>query len=118
MPDFLLIYRYTAADEKAHMGSPEAAQQAMKLWMSWLGELEMKGKLKSAGEPLETTGKVVRGTKKQVTDGPYAEMKDLVSGFSILTATDAAEAAELAKGCPVLGFDTGSVEVRPILKLG
>ena len=116
MADFLFIYRNTAEDRRERMGSPEAAQQSMKLWMAWLGELEMKGKLRSAGEPLEPTGKLVRGPKTQVTDGPYAETKDLVSGFSIITAKDAAEAAELARGCPVL-LGSGSVEVRPIMKL-
>ena len=116
MADFLFIYRNTEADTREHMGSPEAAQKSMKLWMTWLGELEKKGRLRSAGEPLEPTGKVVRGPKKQVTDGPYAEAKDLVSGYSIITASDAAEAAELARGCPVL-LGAGSVEVRPIMKM-
>ncbi len=116
MPDFLFLYRNTEADSREFMGSPEAAQQSMKLWMTWLGELERKGHLRSAGEPLEPTGKVVRGPKSQITDGPYVETKDLVSGFSIIQARDAAEAAELARGCPILR-GSGCVEVRPVMKL-
>ncbi|NUP10696.1 MAG: transcription initiation protein [Polyangiaceae bacterium] len=115
MADFLFIYRNTDAEARQYMGSPEAAQTSMKLWMAWMAELEAKGHLKSRGEPLERTGRVV--TSKQVTDGPYAEAKDIVSGFSLITAKDEAEAAELAKGCPVLRGGSGSVEVRPVMKL-
>src|SRR5262245_61040697 len=116
MAEFLFIYRNTEADAREYMGTPEAAQSSMKLWMAWLGELEAKGHLKSRGEPLERTGKVMIGPKKQITDGPFAEAKDIVSGFSLIVAKDQAEAVELARGCPVLR-GSGSVEVRPIMKL-
>jgi hypothetical protein len=116
MADFIFIYRNTSEDAREYMGTPEAAQASMKLWMAWMQELEAKGHLKSRGEPLERTGKVVNGPRKQVTDGPFAEAKDIVSGFSIVQARDEAEALELARGCPVLR-GTGSVEVRPIMKL-
>ena len=116
MADFLFIYRNTEADAKQYMGTPEAAQASMKLWMVWMGELEAKGHLRSRGEPLERTGKVVSGPKMQVIDGPFAEAKDIVSGFTIIQAKDEALALELAKGCPILR-GSGSVEVRPVMKL-
>ncbi len=116
MAEFLFLYRNTEADAKKYMGTPEAAQASMKLWMAWMDELEAKGHLKSRGEPLERTGRTVTGPSHQVTDGPYAEAKDMVSGYSIIIAKDEAEAVELAKGCPVLR-GAGSVEVRPIIKL-
>jgi len=51
-----------------------------------------------------------------VTDGPFAEAKDLVGGFSLVEATSIDQAVELSRGCPVL--DTGgSVEVRPVMKI-
>jgi hypothetical protein len=115
MADFLFIYRNSESDAREYMGTPEAAQSSMKLWMAWLSDIEAKGHLKSRGEPLERTGKVMSGPKKHVTDGPYAEAKDIVSGFSIITAKDEAEAVELARGCPVLR-GTGSVEVRAVMK--
>lgn len=49
-----------------------------------------------------------------VTDGPYAESKDLVSGTLIVEAASLDEAAEFALGCPIFEYD-GSVEVRPVL---
>ena len=116
MTDFLYIYRNTEADARDYMGTPEAAQSSMKLWMAWLSDLEAKGHLKSRGEPLERTGKVMTGPKKQVIDGPFAEAKDIVSGFSIIVAKDEAQAIELARGCPILR-GSGSVEVRPVMNL-
>ena len=118
MAEFLFLYRNSDADAKQYMGTPEAAQASMKLWMGWMADLEKKGHLRSRGEPLERTGRVVAGPTQQITDGPYAEAKDIVSGFSIITAKDEAEAVELARGCPVLRGGSGSVEVRPVMKFG
>jgi len=54
--------------------------------------------------------------KLETVDGPYAETKDIVVGFSIVSAADYAEAVGLAKGNPV--FDEGGmIEIRQILKL-
>jgi hypothetical protein len=92
-------------------------QDVMQQWQAWFKELEKKGNLVSIGVPLEPTGGgVVKDRKGSVSDGPYAETKDLVGGYSLIQAKDFAEAAELAKGCPI--FDQqGMVEVRPVLKM-
>ena len=116
MADFIFLYRNTEADAREFMGTPQAAQESMKHWMAWLQELETKGHLKSRGEPLERTGKVVSGPNKQVIDGPFAEAKDIISGFSIVQAKDEAEAVELSRGCPVLR-GSGSVEIRAVMKM-
>jgi hypothetical protein len=115
MAEFVFLYRSSDADARETMGTPEAAQSSMKLWMAWLGDLEAKGHIKSMGEPLERTGKVIAGPNQRVTDGPFAEAKDIVSGFSLVVANDEAQALELARGCPVLR-GSGSVEVRPVMK--
>jgi len=98
------------------MGTPELAQKSMQRWLAWLGDLETKGHLKNRGQPLENEGKLVRGKNKVVTDGPFAEVKDLVAGFMIVEARDISQAAELAKGCPILEGD-GAVEVRPVMAM-
>jgi len=59
---------------------------------------------------------VVKGNQKIVTDGPYAEAKDLVGGFSLIEAKDLAQAVEISKGCPILEIG-GSVEVRPVMQI-
>jgi hypothetical protein len=115
MSEFVYLFRATAEGQRAAMGTPEAAQKSLQSWLAWIRDLEAKGKLKSPGQPLEMAGKVVR-KDKVVTDGPYAEAKDLVLGFIIVEARDIDEAAELAAGCPMV-LGGGAVEVRPIRKL-
>ena len=115
MSEFVYLFRSPESENRERMGSPERVQETMKSWLAWMRELESKGHLKERGQPLERTGKVVRGTSKLVSDGPYAEAKDLVSGFIVVQARDLAEAAEIAKGCPILA-GSGAVEVRPVLK--
>jgi len=115
MSQFLYLYRMTAAARQEAMGTPERAQQSMQRWMKWMSDLEANGHLKDRGQPLERTGKVVRG-QKAVTDGPYTEAKDLVGGFTIVEARDIDHAVELSYGCPILEGG-GSVEVRPVMKM-
>ena len=93
--------------------SPEEMQKSMQKWLAWFKELGEKGHIKYPGHPLERTGKVVRGKQKSVHDGPYAEAKDIVNGFTLIEAKDLPDAVELSKGCPILEAG-GSVEVRPI----
>lgn len=111
MSEFVFLFRSNEEDRREHMGTPERAQRAIQAWVAWMRDLEAKGHLKERGRPLEAKGKVVR--KKGVTDGPYAETKDIVLGFIIVEARDLAEAAELARGCPMVVGD-GVVEVRPV----
>ena len=115
MSEFVYLFRSTAEGQRAAMGTPEAAQKSLQSWLAWNRDLEAKGKLKSPGQPLEMAGKVVR-KDKLVTDGPYAEAKDLVLGFIVVEARDIDEAVELAGGCPMV-LGGGAVEVRPIRKL-
>jgi len=110
MSEFVFLYR--GAERPA---SPQEMQQNMQKWMSWFQDLSSGGHIKDRGQPLDTTGKVV-GRKKIVTDGPFAEAKDLVGGFTIVEAKDLSEAAELSKGCPIFERN-GFVEVRPVMKM-
>jgi hypothetical protein len=108
MTEFVYLYRgYSAA------ASPEEMQKKTTKWMTWFEELSKKGHLKSLGDPLQPAGKVVKGAKKQVLDGPYAEAKDVIGGYSIVMAKDIDEAVAFSLGCPIFE-DEGSVEVRPI----
>jgi hypothetical protein len=115
MSEFVYLFRIGEAEQREAMGTPERAQQSMQRWLLWMRELETNGHLKDRGQPLDRSGKVVRGKQKIVTDGPYAEAKDLVAGFIVVEAHDLAQAAELAGGCPMFEGG-GSVEIRPVLK--
>jgi hypothetical protein len=91
-------------------------QKTMQKWMAWFKELGANGHLKDLGHPLEAVGRVVRGSQKIVTDGPYAEAKDVIGGFSLIEARDLPHAVEISKGCPILE-NGGSVEVRPVQQI-
>ena len=110
MSQFLYLYH----GRRPENPSPEQAQQTMQKWMNWLKSLGESGHLKDQGQPLEPTGKLVKGKSKTVIDGPFAEAKDIIGGFTLVEARDINEAAELSKGCPILEFD-GAVEVRPVM---
>jgi len=110
MTAFVYLFRNSYASN-----SPSGMQQQMQKWVAWMQELGAKGHLKDPGQPLNRAGKVVRGAAKDVTDGPFAETKDIVGGFMVIEARDIDHAAEIARGCPV--FERGgSVEIRPVLQ--
>ena len=108
MSEFTFLYRGRDLSM-----SPEQRQKHTEKWVAWFKALGAEGHVKDLGRPLEATGKVVRGHDKSVLDGPYAEAKDVVGGYSLIEAASLAEATELSKGCPI--FDVGgAVEVRPV----
>ena len=112
MSEFVYLYR----GGERPSGSPEQMQQHLQKWMGWLKELTDKGHIKDPGHPLERGGKIVKGRPKTVTDGPFAEAKDVVGGYTLVQAKDLADAVELSSGCPILDIG-GFVEVRPIMRL-
>jgi hypothetical protein len=85
----------------------------MTVWMSWFNRLIAEGRCKG-GQSLAPESKVVSGKMKNVVDGPYAEAKESVAGYFILSVSGIEEATEIAKECPTLGYGT-TVEVRPLL---
>lgn len=110
----MLIFRNSQPSEDAFQNlSPEAMQAELDRWGQWIGGIAAQGKL-VASDALEHRGKVVTGTKHVITDGPYIESKELVSGYLTLTAGSIEEAIELSKGCPIYDIE-GSVEVRPLM---
>jgi len=95
------------------VGYGNVERRTKERWVAWFKELGASGHIKDPGHPLEGTGKVVSGSQKIVKDGPYAGTKEVVGGYTIVTAKDIEEAVELSKGCPILEVG-GSVEVRPV----
>lgn len=110
MEKFLFLFRGGMTS-----GSPEAMQANMQEWFAWVEKLRKEGRYIS-GEPLHPAGKTVVGAKRIITDGPYAEGKELVGGFFIVDAKDLDEATEMAKASPDYK-NGGSVEVRQVMKM-
>ena len=111
MGEFTFLYR-----GGGNFASPEERQKQMEKWMAWFREIGAKGHVKDPGHPLERTGKIVAGKPIAVSDGPFAEAKDVIGGYTLIQANDLAQAAEIAKGCPILEVG-GSVEVRPVMQM-
>ena len=93
--------------------SPSEMQEIMARFGVWMGELYAK-RIVVSTNGLEPTGKIVRepgGTV--ITDGPYAEAKEIVGGYILINAASLDEAVQIARGCPGLHYGL-AVEVRPV----
>ena len=84
----------------------------------YVQELNGRGQL-LGGTPLQptTTATTVRVRNGQlaVTDGPFAETKEALSGFYLIEARDLNEAIQIAARIPPAKY--GSIEIRPIREL-
>jgi hypothetical protein len=83
---------------------------------AWVEDLRRGGHhVASTGLQSVRTATTVRSRNGRisVTDGPFAETKEQLGGFTVVEARDLNEALQLASALPAARF--GSVEVRPIL---
>lgn len=111
MKEYALVYRNEL--KAGPQLTTEQAAAMMQRWMDWMKQLQTKGQLVSQGYRLEPfAGKVVK-PNNVVTNGPYAEIKEAIGGFSIVKAESYDAAVEMAQGCPILTAG-GNVEVREI----
>ncbi len=108
MSEFALVYR-----NSGEALSPEEKQIHMQNCLDWFKDLMEKGVIKDPGVPLGSSGRTVVGRQQAVHDGPFAEAKDVIQGFTIVDVADLAAAVEIAKSCPVAQVG-GSIEVRPV----
>ncbi|MBS1705469.1 MAG: YciI family protein [Armatimonadetes bacterium] len=81
-------------------------------------ELVDRGKLLAA-EPLHSVDSAttvrMRNGELSVTDGPFAETKEMLAGFYLVDAKDLNEAIRIAANIPPAQH--GSIEVRPVREL-
>lgn len=79
---------------------------------AWMDKLVASGKVKG-GQALARTGAIISGKNvRNITDGPFAESKEVVGGYLVLNVESLDEAIALAKTAPNLLRGT-SIEVRP-----
>jgi hypothetical protein len=112
MNEFMMIFRHTP--NPAFQMSPEQMQAEIKKWQDWIGGIAAQGKFTGTNQ-LGFEGKTLM-PNNTVTDGPYAEVKEIVGGYVLVKANSLDEAIKLAEGCPILAVG-GHVEVRNIMKL-
>jgi len=91
----------------------EALQKYVDQNNEWLKQLMTSGNAKG-GQALARSGVMVSGKNgRNVTDGPFAESKEVVGGYLLLNVKTLEEAIAIAKTAPNLGFNL-SVEVRSL----
>ena len=112
MKEFALIFRLKdLADFKP---SPEQMQERM----NWLAGIAAQNKLVDKGNtllPAPGSAKTIK-PGNVITDGPYTEIKEFISGYVIVKADTIDEAVEMAKANPVFDQVGGNIEVREVLK--
>jgi hypothetical protein len=81
---------------------------------AWVDEMDSRG-VRLLGERIrpgsDSTAVRVRGGEVLLTDGPYAETKDLIAGFDVIECADLDEAVEIASKHPMAR--DGVLELRP-----
>ena len=90
--------------------SKDEVQAAIDAFYAWYEQCLTAGRMKP-GSRLTKEGKVV--SKGAVTDGPFAESKELIGGYWFIVARSLEEAATLAAQNPTLAYGL-MLEVRPM----
>lgn len=110
MKEFALIFRMSKhADAQP---TPEQIQERT----NWLASIAAQNKLVDKGNSLSATNARVVNNGTAITDGPYTEIKEFISGYVIIKTETLDEAVELAKANPIYKIG-GSIEVREVVKL-
>ena len=111
----MAMVKATKESEAGEMPS----QQLLTEMMKFNEELVNAGVM-LAGEGLHPSSKAKRvhfsGSKRTVTDGPFAETKELIAGFWIWKVNSMEEAIEWVKKCPNPMNVDSDVDIRPIFE--
>ena len=112
---FMLIVKATPDSENGVMPSVEMLTEMGK----YNDELAKAGVM-LAGEGLHPSSRGARvlfsDTNRTVTDGPFAETKELIAGFWLIQAKDMAEAIEWVKRCPNPMKGESEIEIRQVFE--
>jgi hypothetical protein len=112
MQYMLMFYQPNAEFEQRNAAESEAYMSG---WMAYVGAIRQSGiTLNGHGlhPPMTGTTLRVRGDKRQVQDGPFADAKEQLGGYFVIDVPDLDTALEWAARAPCAS--TGGVEVRPV----
>jgi hypothetical protein len=114
----MVIVKATESSEAEKL--PMTGHEEMFEAMGKYNEELVKAGIMLAGDGLKPSrfGKRIHfnGTKRSVTDGPFAETKELVAGFWIWNVRSIEEAVEWAKRCPNPMPGPSDLEIRPFFE--
>lgn len=110
----LVCVNRPTGDEAGDVGRPVGAAPEEMEVDSWVKEMDGRG-ARLIGERIrpesDSTTVRVRDGEVLLTDGPYAETKDLIAGFDVLECADLDEAVDVASRHPMARH--GVLELRP-----
>jgi hypothetical protein len=112
MPQYMLLIYGDPAD------APPAEEQDAQYseWLNYTNALVASGAMVN-GAPLEGTESAktvrVRGGDTQLSDGPFAETKEILGGYYLVDVPTIDDAVALAAKMP--NIESGTVEVRPVV---
>ena len=113
MKEYMMIFR-NEKNDTAPQPTEAQMQAVMGDWQRWIKEVANNGRF-SGTNRLYPEGKTLK-PGNVITDGPYAEVKEIVGGYLVVKANSLDEAVELAKACPNLTYG-GNVEVRAVMSI-
>ena len=113
MKEFMFLYK--GGDQTWLTASAEEKQAVMALWGAWMTKLG--DKLVTGGSPLDYSGKRLLKKDGVLTDIASSELKELVSGYSIIKAESYEQAAAIARECPIFRNERAAVEIRTVLAM-
>ncbi len=111
-----LLLIYGPADSMGTAGSAETDHTPWNEYTDWLAAQGILRGGEALAHVSTATTVRVRDGKHLVTDGPFAETREVLGGYYVLEADDLDTAIEAAKRCPAASF--GSIELRPIVEMG
>ena len=111
MQNFMILIREEIS--RLNEMSDAEMQAEIQEYTQWVEELSKTGNYIS-GDPLEAEGRYM--TKSTVvSDGPFIESKEAITGYLLIQADDLDQAVQLSKSCPIFKYE-GALEIRPIMK--
>jgi hypothetical protein len=110
MAKFLCIYRETT--EPHAKPSPEEMQALQKAWYAWMQKFSSA--ILPGGDGLKRSGRLLKAGL--VTDGPYAEAKEIIASIGVIQADNYDAALAIVRECPAAaGGSAWSIEIREMM---
>jgi len=113
---FMIIVKASKESEAGQMPSTELLTA-----MGKYNEELVNAGVMLAGEGLHPSSRGVRvhfsGNKRTVTDGPFAETKELIAGFWLIQVKSLEEAIEWVKRCPNPMESDSDIEIRQVFEM-
>ena len=112
MPKFVLLLHDSGRFDPNM--SPDQMQAIIQRYVAWRGRIQQNGRAVTGHKLHDGQGRVIQGagSSMKVTDGPYAEAREVIGGLFVVEAASYDEVVELSRDCPHLEF--GSIEIREV----